>query len=1089
MLGSVRPHAAFALFSLLTACGPTTTTVVVAPKPVPPPPKPAVKVAESPARWVLLPNGSVTADARFVIEGVGTLYVGRSGDRWLEKKGGGLAAAETLVPQAVRGVLRDESGRYAFVGAEGDVYFAKEPLGPIVETRAAKSKVSSVAVGKRALVGLSAGVLVRSVDLGLTWAPVATPKIAGTLSQVAMLGEEGLLLVAPQRVLATEDDGASWQPVATPGVGARRVVADANGELVLEGLTASALLRRSPLRLEKVSRAPTAGWDLPATEQQGAMFGSEAVFSGTGALVGDRYVEAVQDAEHPEHWKLSIAELGKAAVTRAVPALEKCDRVFVTGQEQTLVVACTNPQTTPGPKSKWGPPMSYTSTLIRFFRSTDLGVTFKDDGMATGADREKLMWLGPDGTLVLDGACKRTHNDWECSESPPLVRPPGGKLFAKAVSAQGQRFDRVVFGPNGTAFALGLDVTGRLALFVSKNGGRDFVRKPIVPVLDEKGDAHQVSGTGAVGVDETGVYVLVRNDHGRLMRYAAALDGSGLKGQLLDLDIDAWDLHGRRGFAFDTSGAGFETADGGATWTRVGAPTISSSVPLDRFVACSAYGCLIADRATRVGWELPLGAVGKVAGPPPPKKTLGRTPLKCSSDGEWKALPGVSAASTANADLGGTSRWIVPQRDAQKNGLHALLGSINAKGALEVKDVTLLGPASADTAAAITMQVEGVAAMRYSFKRDKIATPVVPTPPTLKKPPPGSKVMPVPPPIPSKVPAITAKQSVDVEIAWYVAATGKVHHATIKNVGPLDPVRDVYDAREQASQARYNLLSIAAGGIHVRPFASMGPDAPLYWVTESGKVEKLTWPEVPTRDVRGRNLPIRLDAARVGGRSVVFGDVGPGLQLFVAWANANGSAWESRAWGLWPEPEQSTDLYLRFVESSDKPVVGVLAKNKAGATGWAFPLPASVQSDPDGAQPLPTLPVTGDPPKACGKDAGPWRMLTPWAPGTRHPVIVSSEGKELLLATSSAILRTGPNGAASCVSTLDAQSITLPSYKGPNEWYSAVIDPADLGHASLFRSGYKPGTTTNELTVRPMSCTFAPGPAPEAFATVPGFAE
>lgn len=1081
-------RAAFVLAILtVTACGPTATPTVVAPKPPPPAPPKPVKPAESPARWVLLPSGSVTADARLVIEGVGTLYVGRSGDRWLEKKGGGLVAAETLVPQSVRGVVREEGGRYAFVGTEGDVFFAKDPLGPIVETRASKSKLRSVAVGKRAIVGIADNVLVRSSDFGATWSPVTTPKLAGSLMQVAMLGEEGLLLAAPQRVLATEDDGATWQAIATPGVGARRVVADANGELMLEGLTASAMLRRSPLRLEKVPRAPTSGWDLPATELTGALLGSDAIYSGAGAIIGERYFEAVQDADQPERWKLAIAELGKPPVMKSLSILDRCDRVYVGGTDSNLLLACTNTQTTPGPKTKWGPPASYNSTSIKLFKSSDGGATFKDDGLVIGSDRDKLMWVGPDGLVLLDGACKRTRNDWECSESPPLVRPPGGKAFAKAVSAPGIRFDHVAFGPNATAFALGTDPSSRPSLFFSKDGGRDFARRALPPVVDDRGDAHVPSGTGsALGVDDTGVYVIVRSDRGRLLRYAGTADGSALKGQVLERDFDSFDLSGRRGFGYEIEGAGYETADGGATWTKVGAPVINSSVPIDRLVSCGTYGCVIADRATRVGWELALGAVGKASAPPAAKKSLSRTPLRCSADGEWKPLPGVNAASTSNADLGGPSRWTLAKRDPQKGALAAVLGSYGPKG-LEVKEVPLFGPGPVDAAGTITMQVEGVAALRYTFKRDKGAAAPLPPPPP-KKPPIGGKV-PIPMPSYTKVPAITPKQMVDVEVAWWVAATGKVHHATIKGVGPLDPVRDVVDGREQASTARTSLLSIAAGGIHVRPFASMGPDAPLYWVSDAGKVEKLSWPEVPNKDIRGRNLPIRLDAARVGGRSVVFGDVGGGLQLFLAWANPNGTSWESRAWGLWPEPDQPTDLYLRFVESSDKPVVGVLAKTKTSSTGWAFPIGSSVQNDPDAAVALPTLDTIADPPKACGKTPGPWRVLAPWSTGTRHPMIVSVDGRELALATSNAIVRAGPSGDT-CVSAMDAQTVTTSTFKPTSsEWYSAILHPDDLGHAALFKSTWKSGIPNNEMSVRAMSCSFTPGPMPEGFSSVPGFAE
>jgi len=1091
----VRFHAACTLALLAASCGPATTKPVVKPPVTPPPPKEVAKPAESPARWVLLPSGAVTADARYIVEGVGTLFVGTSGDRWLEKKGVGLVAAEMLIAEPVRGVSRDEGGRFAFVGATGTVYFTKDPLGPVVETRVNKTPLRSVSVGKKAILGLNHGVLTRSSDLGATWAPVTTPKVNGALMQVAMLGVEGLALGAPQQLLASEDDGATWQLVATPGIGARRVVADANGDLILEGLTASAVLRTSPLRLEKIARAPTAGWDLPLTDAHGVLLGSDAVFSGSAALIGDRYVEAVQDQELGDKWRLAITELGKTPKLRQPAELDHCERVYVAGDANTILAGCANPTTVAAPKSKWGPSPGWTALQMKLFKSTDGGVTFKEDGVALASDREKLMWLSPEGVLIIDGVCKRSRSDYDCYDSPPVVRPPGAKLFAKAISAPGSRFERVVFGPNNHAYALGTDQQGRELLWVSNNGGRDFARRPLQPVLDEKNIAHSpASGGVALGADEAGVYVVARSDHnGRIIRYAAAPDGTGAQGALVEYDFDAFDLHGKRGFAYDLAGKGYETADGGATWKKVPAPAINSSMPSDRYVACSAYGCLIADRATRVGWDLPLGAASPSEAKAQAKKTVGRTPLKCSAEGEWKPLPGVSTlGSTQNADLGGPSRWVLAKRDAAKGALSAVVGSIGPKG-LDTKEITLMPAGSVDSASFVSMQVEGVVALRYNFKRDK--SPAAPPPPLMKPPPSGGKPYPpYPYPYPSyasKFPAITPKQIVDVDVAWYVAATGKTHKATIKNAGAIDPTKDVVDGREQPSSARIALLSIAAGGVHVRPFASAGTDAPLYFVSEGGKVEKLVWPEIPTKDVRGRILNLRIDAARVNNKSIVFGDTGGGLQMFLAWANAGGTAWETRTWGLWPELEEARDVGLRFIDSGDKPILGVLAAPNKEFAGAAFAVPIeAMKSDPDVLATLPSQKTMTDPPRACAKGATPpWRITMPFSTGTRHPVSISTDGRELLFATSHQLFHAGPGGEP-CVSAIDAQYISTPTVKlTSGESYAVLIAPDDPAHSTLFRSMWKTGGGGSETSIRTMSCAFVPGPVPEALLNTAGFVE
>jgi len=1082
----VRAHAAFILAVLAASCGPAATTIVAKPTTTPPSLKGTVKAVESPARWVLLPSGAVTADARMVVEGVGTLFVGKSGDRWLEKKGVGLVAAETLISEPVRGVVRDDGGRYAFVAATGSVYFSKDPLGPVVETRINKTPLRSVAVGKKAIIGLLNGVLTRSNDLGATWSPVTTPKMHGSLVQLAMLGADGLALAAPQQVLASDDDGATWQAIATPGIGARRVVADANGDLVLEGLIASAVLRTSPLRLEKVARAPTAGWDLPLAEAHGVLLGSDAVFSGSAALIGDRYIEAVQDQEISDKWRLAVTELGKTPTLRQPAELDHCERVYVTGQGSTVLAGCVNTTTVPGStKSKYGPMPSWSAMQMRLFKSSDGGITFKDDGNALASDREKLMWLSPDGVLLIDGVCKRSHSDYDCYDSPPVVRPPGAKVFAKAVSAQGSRFERVVFGPNNRAYAMGTDASGRQLLYVSSNGGRDFVRRALPPVMDEKSAAHSpTQGGAAIGADEAGLYVVVRSDAGKMIRYVAAPDGTNAQGTLLELDIDAFDLSGRRGFAYDLGGKGYETADGGATWKKVPAPSINSSMPSDRYVACSVYGCLIADRATRVGWDLPLGSTSGSEAAPPAKKTVGRTPIKCTADGEWKPLVGVSNGTTSNADLGGGTRFVLAKRDATKGALSAVVGTVGPKG-LDTKDLTLIPAGSVDSAGTVSMQVEGVVALRYNFKRDKTSSPTMPIP----KPPMG-KPYPYPIPYASKYVPITPKQIVDVDVAWYLASTGKIYKGTIKNAGAIDPTKDLTDGRELPSTARTALLSIAAGGVHVRPFPSAGSDAPLYFVGENGKVDKLVWPEIPTKDVRGRNVTLRIDAARVNNRSIVFGDTGGGLQMFLAWANQGGTAWETRAWGLWPELEDARDVYLRFVDSGDKPILGVIATPNKEFAGAAFAVPLEgTKSDPDVLGTLPMQKTMTDPPRACAKGTTPpWRIMVPFSTGTRHPLTVNSDGRDLLFATTTQIFRAGPSGDP-CVSAIDAQQITPASVKsGTSEYFNVIIPPDDLGHASLFRSIWK-SVGGNETAVRTMSCTYAPGPVPEALANTPGFVE
>lgn len=1079
---------------LASACGSAPTKTVVAP----PPAKPVAVVSAppitSPAHWSMRASGPIALDGKLETE-AGTLYVGRGGARWLDRKSGGPIAAEVLLPQALTGVLRGDDGRFFFVGESGTVFVTKDPLGPVIETRAPKMALRAVAVGKKAILGLSRGGLERSTDAGLTWTGVALPKTSALPLQIAALPTgEAMILLAPQSVLASEDDGQTFAPVPTLGVGARRIVADVNGDLVLEGATASAALRHGPLRFEKLSHTPASGYELPVPEGKETLLGADAMMQGTGAFAGDRWVEVSEDPESEAHFKLSIATFGKPATTRHVSELDGCERVHVGAAGSVIFLGCTSSvgEKMAPKKTPWGPQPSYGNRyVLKLFRSDDGGKTFKDDGTLPASEADKHIWLEPDGALLVDGACKRNRNDYECAESPPVVRLAGAKTPAKVVNGTNVRFDRVVFSPTGRAYALGTDINGRPTVFVSSDGGKDFQRRPLVPFHDDKhGTITPAGESGTLSVDDAGViYAIVPASGLRWIRYVSTNEGQSFTAQLVELEADSIDLVGKRGLAYETSGRAWETADGGATWQPVGAPEATGdTMPHDRLVACGAYGCWIGAHAARIGWDLPLGAAATTpTASAAPKKTVYATPLKCTADTAWQTLVATGAPGSGNADLGGGTRWIETKRDPIKGSMAAIVATNGPKG-LEIKEVQLFGPAPADSAGTVVMQVEGVAALRYSFKRDKTATAGPPSPPK-PSPKPGGK-MPMPMPMPSwppssiKYQAITPKQTVDVEVAWYLAATGKVHHATIKNAGVLDPARDVWDQRDLPSIARTGLLSIAAGGIHVRPFVSAGNDAPLWFASDAGKVDKLVFPELPTRDARGRTLSMRVDAARINGKSVVFGESAPGLQIFTAWTGAKGQSSENRGWALWPEG--AGDAMLRFVDSGNKPILGVLwTQTPQHAAGGAAVALETGKNDPDILGSLPSQADLGDPPRACDASPLPWRVPTSWSPGTRHPVIVTLDGQEQLLATTQAVIRTGP-GAQPCMKTIEAQSL-----KGGSDWYTALLPLDDLGHASLFRNTWKSnsGPSTLEVQHRTMTCTFEKGPLPEAYSAIAGFSE
>ena len=1081
---SLRSLAVLAL--IVVACGPAAKQTI-AQKPVAATsggkPLPA---AETPARWVLHASRTISLRARLDVGDAGMLYAGNGGERWLEPRDAtkGPSSAPVLLPEPIVALQRASDASILVIGASGAIYPTKDPLGNPGAKRAPAKPASSIAAGKLAVVAIFDGAMMRTTDGGQSWSKVALPGgVDGSLVQVSMLPTgAGLALLAPQRALATQDDGATWKAVATPGVGARRVVADVNGDLLVEGLEASAILRTDPLRLEKIDRAPTRDYELSLGDTGVMPLYADAVNLGHGALLGTRYVEVIGDPDEPTRWSVSVSELGKKPTSKKVHELDGCDNVFVGGSESVLELGCDRePKGDAPPTPTYKKPKVEERLHLELFRSEDFGVTFKPDGMIPSPDREtKHLWLTPDGALIVDGACKRSKNDWTCEESPPLIRVAGQAGFAKVIGQPSTHFHDLVFAPNGRAYAIGSSpVNERFALYVSTDGGKDFTRKNLPAIAVDGDDGPFVPQDTTIGngfrqasitIDDAGnVVVAAAAPFGGEIAtaiYVTADDGASFKSRVLPFRPDTVALAGRHAFAYSHDDRSFESSDDGATWSPIEAP----HGPDDRVaIACSAYGCLLGDRATRVGWDGTAGSAdvddkGKT------KKVIAARTLSCAPQGEWKTIDAVALPTQSNADLGGGTRFTIPKRDAKDGAIRVVVGERDKKGGFVTKEQTLFGPSPKDTATAYTMQLEGVAAIRYAFKRDSNA-------PTVKKPGTYSYNPYIP---------ITAKQNVDVEVAWYVAATGKVYKGTIKNVGPLEPYRDVADGRDNPSTARYALVSIAMGGIHVRPLASSTPDAPLWFVSEAGKVEKLTWPEVPQKDVRGKPLYFgSLDAARVGKRSLVFGNAPGGLQMWMAWSHEGSPGWDVRTWSLWPETDVG-DVRLRYMDSGQNPAFAVLFSGAPDApmAAWMATL-KTAEADPSTVMALPTQKQFGDPPRPCADKS--WfsaaRLSLPFVAGSRHPMLVKGDGLDLTMATSQAVVRVNDE-THWCVSAFDAMPL---AYKQGDTAYSALVFPDDLEHSALFRQAK---TGSAEIAVRTMSCAYSTSAVPDSvLSKIDGFSE
>lgn len=1066
-----------ALIFCESACGTAGPTSPIATT-KPPPAAPVVKplVPESPARWVFHTPRASALRARMAVEG-GVLFGGVGGERWLDRRDGSMPTASTaLIPEAVVGLARAPGDKGVLVvGASGAIHLAKDPLGAFDSEKPGPARARAAAAGKYAVVAIVDGGLVRTTDAGASWSKVSLPGAVGTLVDVA-LSENGLglALFAPQRVFATQDDGATWQALPTPGVGARRLMVDANGDLVIEGLEASAVLRTGSLRLDRMPGAPRPLSIDAKTVGTPTLGLGRAIAQGRAAVLRDKYFEVITEPDDPTRWRYVYGAFG-AAIEPKKLSIAPCDRVWVSGDDKSLFLACDDrstkkqplPMTSSAPPPP-PPPGAEPRAIVRIYRSEDEGKTWNDEGMLPSrrADSGRI-WLTPDGALAIDGACKRTTAGRECFDAGPVIRNPGQKSFAKiglprgVTSMSAPAFD----GARNNAYSLGRTPNGPLKLLVSNDGGRDFraVPLPSLASTDAKGLPLTASHAepGSITVDPaTGTVTATARVSGEWVVYSSTDAGVTVRATKLGQKADGVAFAGMRGFAWERSGVAWESSDGGTTWTRLGAPSFPDLSTSDRQIVCAELGCMIGDRAVRIGW----GGSSKAAPASAEPKVVSASALKCTAEGDWKNLGAIAQApSVYDAEITPGVHWTAIKQDRAKGSVSVVVGKQGAKG-LELKEVSLFGPATGNVATAVVGQIEGAAAIRFAFKREPSKAPVEKKDPKDPKDSKEKKVVALGP--------VVDGQTVDVEVAWYVAQTGKVSRATIRGVGPLD-ARDVLGSTKDSAAVTVGLLSIAQGGVHVRPFATR-PEVPLYFVREGGKTERFPWPTIPNKDAQGGSFVLRVDAIRAGSRSVVLGVAGS--QLWTAWANDTGTAWDARTWGLWPDletgdaPWDFTYLVPKDAKDAKAPLRPAIVVQWPGSSGpsasaWALPL-RGIEADPGEVIPFATQKSLSDPPTVCGADASAGgRVAAPFSSGTRHPIVVTGEGADQLLATTFAAIRPNKDGdeKSACVVAYEARPIG--AKKNDEGGPFAIVPWGDQAHSSLFRTA-----TNGELSVRAMSC-------------------
>ncbi len=1004
----------------------------------------------TPSKWALSYSPRWRAVATLDLDSGSKLHAGDGGERWVENVAGTNDGASTLAPERIVGIQKMDDhavGGFRFVGASGTVYVARDALGTLSRSGNPVEGARQVAVGKSAILVVDGkGDLQRSTDGGRAWARVDLPQKEGIVVDVAMLGDKGILVGAPQRFFGTKDDGITWTPVKSPGVGVQTVVAR-DGALMLDGVEDS-------LRFD-------AAWNTfqPATSARSIHrpYVPPVQTTVTNRVDGRRMVQ-VKGSGTERVWTVAVGDMSGLGKPHKLDDLDGCEMVDVAMRGDDIALACdargslatgidkdaTAPIQKYGYGKSSGPPDGGTlGWITRIVRSTDGGRTFREETTVEGGITQRSdvsIAIGSEDFIYLGRRCAAGYN---AACLPARVRATRSAGFSDVAEDDNTNNGHMHFATNGmqsAVYSLGVR-DGEAFLFRWKSGSA--VPEPVGRIapnidqvsatlsLDDDGTVRGFARTGANPFTFTykeGGTVITTNVQVPLVRAAfAGIHGFGVTNVNSPGDAKA-----------------YETVDGGKTWGLVGAPAYVNAIE-----SCSTFGC-VTDRGVRWGWDAPAGTPdGTTAQAAATSKPAYARPLRCSAKDKWVDLGGGNLPTVSYVDHGAL-RWVLPVRD--KDGKVALLTSKRGDAA-KTSSISLFGapPNATKFGSATTMHVQpdGVVALRYSYSRDRKGS--------------------------------GRYNPVDAQLAWFRDGTGKVFHAAVSKTPAFRVNKDPQGGYDRDSQPTYSelpeVVSLAPKGVYFHSGAYAEEDEtgnnppkriPLVLLRDDGKTEKASLPPEGT-EISGAGVVVSLD----------------GTTSLMA---RSPESWQS----LTLSDGKKTVYSVLGGLGDDDGVVDLVTLGGKSAFAATLRDPArawiiSLKPEPDlgPITSIATQKSLGDTPKPCDgaatTDPNAYRVDAPYVFGSRRPVVVDSDGVAIILATDRAELRGTLGQPDACVAAFDAMT---PAQDGDHD-YGALVFTDDLGHSLLFRADTSswPGI----IAVRPMECQYQAGPLPDELESVEGF--
>jgi photosystem II stability/assembly factor-like uncharacterized protein len=608
--------AAASLHFVLAACGAEPALSPAAPTPSVAPPIEA-SVAPSSAFWTL--RHAATATTATIDLGDGRLEVDPSGERWIVA-GQRITAAATFLPERVTHAVRVGEA-IVFVTDASTAYpvSASDPLGPIGDPARPPRALAHVSTGKSSILGIDGREVIRSVDGGHAWSPVALdgapPRIPGS---IAMSPDgTGAIVTFPQRSFATTDDGASWTHVAPPPGGLEDVRTEAGHVVAYSGEQRAAQLRTEPLR-----------WDtkMDPSSPGGLVQPEPALQYRDGAFAGLRWLEVVTTPTGSGDtqevlWEEDLTQQRLARRLASLPMCRPGATVGASPNGQIVVVACTT--STPGE--------------VIVLRSIDGGGTMRRDGAFRSRGAPAQVAVATDGTTAFLGVTA------SLDDRAPLdgaIGSAGNYAGITATDGAAKVAVTLVAFAASTVVALGTEEGGdAVVALVSHDAGHSW------QVTQRFADGSSVASLSAEG-DE----VVAQLWSGPLL---LSSDGGITWRSQQPPDAIAMAMVGRHGLAVSSGGL-IETDDGARTWSPVARPMLSTEPAL----RCGLQACIVTEWARRIGWGATSAQAPSPTASPAPTTTaapIAPAAIRCRASGE--AHHGYAAAWTPFLAARDGLRW------------------------------------------------------------------------------------------------------------------------------------------------------------------------------------------------------------------------------------------------------------------------------------------------------------------------------------------------------------------------------------------------------------------------------------------------